>query len=222
MTNTEIARLKRLLRASPDSLRFVSLGEALRCRGELDAALSVLSRGLKYHPNLHSGQATLARVYAERGEPHRALALVTALMERDPGDVSLQVLMVELLIATGKRKKALAGIAQLPPTAPRHALLMARLKRPELTDPFATRELAGRLERAGRLNRAASVWDVIGQQEQDPDAQSRADSLRQRASRPTELEVVELRDERSEMVRASRPSHLRRLLALFRRAEQEM
>ena len=224
MTDAEIARLKRLLRASPDSLQFVSLGEALRCRGELDESLRVLRRGLKYHPNLHSGLSVLARVYAERGEADRALPLVDGLLLRDPGDISLRILRIELLIALGRRREAAAALAPLPDSDPRKAKLTARLRRPDDFDPFATRELAARLERAERLERAAAVWEIIARQESDAEAARNAERLSKRAQRPPELEVVTLRDERSQPAksRKGRPNHLRRLLALLRRADQEM
>ncbi|MFT5685619.1 MAG: putative Zn-dependent protease [Myxococcota bacterium] len=223
MTDAEIARLKRVIRASPDSLQFVSLGEALRRRGELDAAHRVLRRGLRYHPNLHSAQSTLARVYAERGEADQALPLVTGLLHRDPADSALQVLHVELLIAVNRRRDAAKALSRIPQTDPRRAQLVARLSRSGRSDPFATRELARRLEQADRLSRAAAVWETIASQESDPDATREAERLRRRVARPAELEEVTLRDERSHTPapRPARPGHLRRLLALLRRAEQE-
>lgn len=223
MTDPEIARLKRVIRASPDSLQFVSLGEALRRRGELDAAHKVLRSGLRYHPNLHSAQSTLARVYAERGEADQALPLVTGLLQRDPGDVALRVLHVELLIALNRRRDAAEAVAFVPESDPRRASLVARLGRPGGSDPFATRELAQRLERAGRLSRAAAVWETIAKQESDAEATGEAERLRRRAARPAGLEEVTLRDERSHSPARgpARPGPLRRLLTLLRRAEQE-
>ncbi|MDG1483021.1 MAG: tetratricopeptide repeat protein [Myxococcota bacterium] len=223
MNDSEIARLKRVVRASPDSLQFVALGESLRRRGELDAAHKVLSSGLRYHPNLHSGQSTLARVFAERGEADQALPLVTGLLQRDPGDIALRVLHVELLIALNRRRDAAEAVARVPETDPRRAGLVARLGRPGDFDPFATRELALRLERAGRLSRAAAVWEVIARQESDPEASREAERLQRRISRPAGLEEVTLRDERSHTSgrSPSRPGPLRRLLTLLRRAEQE-
>jgi predicted Zn-dependent protease len=224
MTDAEIARLKRVVRASPDSLQFVSLGEALRCRGELDEAYRVLRSGLRYHPNLHSAQSTLARVLAERGEAGPALELVNGLLRRDPADRSLLVLQTGLLIALDRRREAAAVLGRIPSSDPEHARLSERLQRPGSADPFATRELARRLEQAGRLTRAAAVWESIAQQDGDASASAHAQRLRQHIEQPVGLVEVTIRDERSTAAppRPARPGHLRRLLALLRRAEQEM
>lgn len=60
------------LAANPASLVFVPLGEALRSRGQLDAALKVALVGTARYPTLAEAQDLAARVHADRGELDRA------------------------------------------------------------------------------------------------------------------------------------------------------
>lgn len=60
------------LARDPASLAFVFLGEALRLRGELDAAARVALAGLEHHPNLADGHDLYARILADTGELERA------------------------------------------------------------------------------------------------------------------------------------------------------
>lgn len=62
-----IAALSAELAADPASLAFLPLGEALRQRGQLDAALAIAQRGLERHPHLADAHDLLARVQADRG-----------------------------------------------------------------------------------------------------------------------------------------------------------
>lgn len=56
------------LAENPASLVFVPLGEALRARGQLDAALKVALAGTARYPTLPEAQDLAARVHADRGE----------------------------------------------------------------------------------------------------------------------------------------------------------
>src|SRR6266540_630214 len=68
------------LAADPDSLIFLDLGEALRRRGQLDAAAKVARTGLARYPELARAHDLCARILCDRGEPDRAFeAWVTAL-----------------------------------------------------------------------------------------------------------------------------------------------
>jgi tetratricopeptide (TPR) repeat protein len=60
------------LAANPASLVFVPLGEALRSRGQLDAALKIALAGTARYPTLPEAQDLAARVHADRGEFDRA------------------------------------------------------------------------------------------------------------------------------------------------------
>lgn len=56
------------LAENPASLVFVPLGDALRSRGQLDAALKVALAGTARYPTLPEAQDLAARVHADRGE----------------------------------------------------------------------------------------------------------------------------------------------------------
>lgn len=56
------------LAENPESLVFVPLGEALRSRGQLDAALKVALAGTARYPTLPEAQDLAARIHVDRGE----------------------------------------------------------------------------------------------------------------------------------------------------------
>jgi tetratricopeptide (TPR) repeat protein len=68
----EITRLSDQLARDPASLAFLTLGEALRKRGELDVALRVATRGLERHPHNPEAHDLLARIWVDRHELERA------------------------------------------------------------------------------------------------------------------------------------------------------
>lgn len=68
----DITALSAELARDPASLAFVPLGEALRARGQLDAAISVAVTGLEHHPNLADAHDLYARILADAGDVERA------------------------------------------------------------------------------------------------------------------------------------------------------
>lgn len=68
----DVRALSDELARDPTSLVFVPLGEALRLRGQLDAAARVTLAGLRHHPNLADGHDLYARILADTGEVERA------------------------------------------------------------------------------------------------------------------------------------------------------
>ncbi len=68
----------------PTSLVFLQLGEALRMRGQLEAAAKVALAGLEHHPNLADGHDLYARVLADVGEVERAADEWSIALAMDP------------------------------------------------------------------------------------------------------------------------------------------
>ena len=68
----DITVLSAELARDPASLVFVRLGEALRARGQLDAATSVALTGLEHHPNLPDAHDLYARILTDAGDVERA------------------------------------------------------------------------------------------------------------------------------------------------------
>jgi tetratricopeptide (TPR) repeat protein len=76
------------LAADPDSLIFLDLGEALRRRGQLDAAFKVARTGLSRYPELAKAHDLFARILCDRGEPDRAFESWVTALQFDAGLVS--------------------------------------------------------------------------------------------------------------------------------------
>ena len=80
----DIRALTAQLAAEPNSLVFLDLGEALRRRGQLDAALTVVSGGLQRYPALAGGHDLKARIHTDRGEGDFAFDAWTEALRHDP------------------------------------------------------------------------------------------------------------------------------------------
>lgn len=72
MSNEDIRVLTAQLAADPSSLVFLPLGEALRRRGQLDAAEKIAIAGLTRYPELADAHDLLARILGDRGDLERA------------------------------------------------------------------------------------------------------------------------------------------------------
>lgn len=80
----DIRALSAELARDPASLAFVALGEALRLRGQLDAAAKVALAGLEHHPNLADGHDLYARIVADAGDVERAADEWSIALALDP------------------------------------------------------------------------------------------------------------------------------------------
>lgn len=101
-----IARYRDDLATNSRSRAFVPLADALRKAGRLEEAQSVLAAGVVHHPDLQSAQLVQARIYADRGKPHRALPILDALYVRDGGNLDLVELYCRLLIEADRLDEA--------------------------------------------------------------------------------------------------------------------
>jgi tetratricopeptide (TPR) repeat protein len=68
----DIRGLSAQLAQDPQSLVFLRLGEALRRKGQLDAALRVAMNGLERHPHLADAHDLLARILTDKHDYERA------------------------------------------------------------------------------------------------------------------------------------------------------
>jgi len=80
----DVRALSAELARDPASLVFVALGEALRVRGQLDAAAKVALAGLEHHPNLADGHDLYARIVADAGDVERAADEWSIALALDP------------------------------------------------------------------------------------------------------------------------------------------
>jgi tetratricopeptide (TPR) repeat protein len=72
VSNEDIRVLTAQLAADPSSLVFLPLGEALRRRGQLEAAEKIAIAGLTRYPDLADAHDLLARLLGDRGDLERA------------------------------------------------------------------------------------------------------------------------------------------------------
>ena len=84
MSSEDIRVLTSQLAADPSSLVFLPLGEALRRRGQLDAAQKVAIAGLTRYPDLADAHDLLARVLGDRGDLERAFDEWDIALRLDP------------------------------------------------------------------------------------------------------------------------------------------
>jgi len=104
--------------ADPDSLIFLELGEALRRRGQLDAATKVARTGLARYPELARAHDLCARILSDRGEPDRAFEAWVTALQFDGGLVSAHKGLGFLYYRVGdlaSAEKHLAYAAQADP-----------------------------------------------------------------------------------------------------------
>jgi tetratricopeptide (TPR) repeat protein len=80
----DIPTLTSRLAAEPGSLAFLPLADALRHRGQLDAALSVAIRGSQRYPRLADAHDMVARIRSDRGEGDLAFDAWTEALRHDP------------------------------------------------------------------------------------------------------------------------------------------
>ncbi len=72
------------LAADPASLVFLELADALRRRGQLDAAHKVTRNGLARYPELAAAHDLAARIFVDRGELDRAFEAWVTALRHDP------------------------------------------------------------------------------------------------------------------------------------------
>jgi tetratricopeptide (TPR) repeat protein len=114
----EIRALTARLADEPTSLAFLELGEALRRRGQYDAAAKVARGGLSRYPGLADAHDLLARILSDRGDLAGAFDAWADALRLDP-----------------MRSSALKGLAFLYFRAGDHAAALEHLARAAEADP---------------------------------------------------------------------------------------
>ena len=90
MATDDIRLLSDQLAADPSSLAFLSLGETLRARGQLDLAWKVALRGVERHPQRPDAHDLVARIAIDRGEFGRARDEWETVLTLAPGHTAAQ------------------------------------------------------------------------------------------------------------------------------------
>lgn len=169
----DIAALTAQLAAQPESLVFLRLGEALRQRGQTDAALTVATRGAERHPQLAEAHDLVARIHSDRGEGDAAFDAWTRALRVAPNHLGALRGLAFLAFRAGDLARAerhLTAAVALTPTDPglRAALQRVREGRPAGAAPapsLAAIDVAGTLLLDQQGRRLAGL--VLGGQGRD-------------------------------------------------------
>lgn len=109
--NEDIRVLTTQLAADPSSLVFLPLGEALRRRGQLEAAQKVAVAGLTRYPDLADAHDLLARVLGDQGDLERAFDEWDIALRLDPGHAGAHKGIGFLYFVAGELPQALEHLA---------------------------------------------------------------------------------------------------------------
>jgi tetratricopeptide (TPR) repeat protein len=110
VSSEDIRVLTSQLAADPSSLVFLPLGEALRRRGQLDAAQKVAIAGLTRYPDLADAHDLLARVLGDRGDLERAFDEWDIALRLDPGHAGSHKGIGFLYFVAGDLQQALSHL----------------------------------------------------------------------------------------------------------------
>jgi predicted regulator of Ras-like GTPase activity (Roadblock/LC7/MglB family) len=127
----DIAALSAELAADPSSLAFLPLGEALRQRAQLEAALTITRRGLGRHPHHPDGHDLLARIHADRGELDHAFDewdMVARLSPGHPGALKGLGFVRFQQGRLGEAEQFLSAAAAVDPTDERNLSALAYVR----------------------------------------------------------------------------------------------
>jgi tetratricopeptide (TPR) repeat protein len=192
----DIQVLTAQLARDPASLVFLPLAEALRRRGQLDAALTVAQQGAARFPNLAGGYDLLARIHSDRGEGDLAFDAWTTVLRLDPVHLGAYKGLAFLSFRAGDLVRSLRYLTRAVELDPGDEALRAALTRvresagakrvPGYTQPVvdplqvieAEPGLALLLDLQGRPL-AGSVQDGAGQDVSDAAAALLADISRE-------------------------------------------
>jgi tetratricopeptide (TPR) repeat protein len=102
----DIRRLTTRLAEEPGSLAFLELAEALRRRGQLDAAHKVARGGLSRYPGLADAHDLMARILSDQGDLAGAFDAWASALQLDPMRVSALKGIAFLYFRAGERAAA--------------------------------------------------------------------------------------------------------------------
>jgi tetratricopeptide (TPR) repeat protein len=113
----------------PASLVFLDLAEALRRRGQLDAAQTVTRNGLARYPELASAHDLAARIFVDRGDLDRAFESWVTALKHDPALLAAHKGLGFLYFRAGDPVSAERHLAYVAEADPGDAGIGAALER---------------------------------------------------------------------------------------------
>lgn len=125
----DIAAMTGQLARDPSSLVFMSLAEALRRRGQHDAALTVAQRGLARYPEVADAHDLVARIQADRGDGDAAFDAWTDALRLKPDHLGAHKGLAFLAYRAGDLRRSLKHLTRALELAPGDAALAHALER---------------------------------------------------------------------------------------------
>ena len=135
----DVRALTAQLADDPASLAFLDLGELLRRRGQLDAALTVAANGLSRYPELADAHALRARILAERGDGDGAFDGWMSTLQLDSAHQGAHRGLGFLYYRSGDLKRALRHLEFAAEHAPADRGLASAIERVRAAAAEATR-----------------------------------------------------------------------------------
>lgn len=115
-----IEKCDRILKENPQSQIFAALSDALRKKGELDAAFKVCRQGLRIHPDYGGGRLVMARICFDRRMYDWAEKELAEAVRLDGRTRAIDLLQVEILVKRGFFSKAQVVLDELRSFDPRN------------------------------------------------------------------------------------------------------
>ena len=125
----DIQALTAQLARDPASLVFPPLAEALRQRGQLEAALAVAQGGVTRYPEMAGAYDLLGRIQSDRGEGDLAFDAWTTVLRLDPDHLGAHKGLAFLTYRAGDLPRSLRYLRRAVELAPRDGSLRAALER---------------------------------------------------------------------------------------------
>lgn len=136
----DIATLTLQLAQDPASLAFVPLADALRRRGQLDAALTVVTRGAARYPELADAHDLAARIHADRGDGDAAFDAWTTVVRLRPDHLGAHKGLAFLAYRSGDLGRSVKHLTTALELAPDDTTLASAIER--IRTVMATRAAA--------------------------------------------------------------------------------
>jgi len=125
----DIATMTLQLAQDPTSLVFIPLAEALRGRGQLDAALTVALRGLSRYPEVADAYDLVARIQCDRGDGDAAFDAWTNVLRLTPDHLGAHKGLAFLSYRSGDVTRSLRHLTRALEIAPGDTGLTAAVER---------------------------------------------------------------------------------------------
>ncbi len=125
----DIAALTLKLAQDPTSLAFLPLAEALRRRGQLEAALTVVARGAIRYPEMADGHDLLARIHADQGNGDAAFDSWTTVVRLVPDHLGAHKGLAFLAYRSGDLGRSVKHLTTALELAPHDTTLASAIER---------------------------------------------------------------------------------------------